>query len=108
MTDMYLFSALAVMSLVTAALRFLPFLLFGGGKKTPKTIEKLSRTLPSAVMAMLVVYCFKGVEFAHVSSFLPEILASAAVVTLHLWRRSTLVSIVGGTLCYMFLVQAVF
>lgn len=108
MTDTYLICATAVMALVTASLRFLPFLLFGGEKKTPKIIEKLSRTLPSAVMAMLVVYCFKGVSLANVSTFLPELLAAAAVAAVHLWRRNTLLSIVGGTLCYMFLVQAVF
>lgn len=108
MSNTYLYSALAVMALVTAALRFLPFLLFGGGRKTPKTVEKLSRTLPSAVMAMLVVYCLKGIRFDSVGAFLPEVLASLAVALLHLWRRSTLLSIVGGTLVYMFLVQAVF
>lgn len=108
MSNIYLYSALAVMALVTAALRFLPFLLFGGGRKTPKTVEKLSRTLPSAVMAMLVVYCLKGVRFDSVGSFLPEVLASLTVAVLHIWRRSTLLSIVGGTLCYMFLVQSVF
>jgi branched-subunit amino acid transport protein AzlD len=108
MSNTYLYSALAVMALVTAALRFLPFLLFGGGRKTPKTVEKLSRTLPSAVMAMLVVYCLKGVCFDSVGSFLPEVLASLTVAVLHIWRRNTLLSIVGGTLCYMLLVQTVF
>ena len=108
MTNGYLIAAVAVMTLVTAMLRFLPFLLFGGGKKTPKLIEKLSRTLPSAVMAMLVVYCLKGVDFSAAAHFLPELLGVTAVVALHLWRRNTLLSIVGGTLCYMFLVQAVF
>ncbi len=108
MNDTYLISALAVMALVTAALRFLPFLLFGGEKKTPKMVEKLSRTLPYAVMAMLVVYCLKGVSFLRLSGFLPELIASAVVAALHIWRRNTLLSIVAGTLCYMFLVQAVF
>ena len=108
MNGTYLYSALAVMALVTAALRFLPFLLFGGGRKTPKTVEKLSRTLPSAVMAMLVVYCLKGIRFDSLDAFLPELLSALAVAVLHLWRRSTLLSIVGGTLLYMLLVQTVF
>ena len=108
MSNTYLYSALAVMALVTAALRFLPFLLFGGGRKTPKTVEKLSRTLPSAVMAMLVVYCLRGVGFAALKDWLPALVGVAVTAGLHVWRRSTLLSIVAGTAAYMLLVQGVF
>lgn len=108
MTDYKVWIAIAVIALVTAGLRFLPFLIFTGSRKTPKLIEKLSRTLPFAIMAMLVVYCLKGVSLRHVSGFLPELIACGIVTLLHIWKRNTLLSILCGTVCYMLLVQLVF
>jgi len=99
---------LAVAAIVTALIRFLPFLVFRGGRKTPGVIEYLGKVLPPCVMAMLVVYCLKGVTFASPEGWLPYLLACSVVTGLHLWRRNTLLSIVGGTVCYMLLVQLVF
>ena len=98
----------AVVSLVTIAVRALPFLVFGEGRKTPKVIAYLGEVLPYASMAMLVVYALKDVTFSSVSGWLPEAIACGAVAGLHLWKRNTLLSIVGGTVCYMLLVQLVF
>ena len=100
--------AVAVIALTTALLRFLPFMIFGRGRKTPRIISKLSRSLPLAIMGMLVVYCLRGVSFTSPAGFLPALIACAVVTALHLWRRNTLVSIVAGTVCYMLLVQLVF
>ena len=100
--------AIAVIALVTALLRFLPFLIFSGKAKTPRTIERLGRLLPSAIMAMLVVYCLKGVSFSSVNGFLPELIASVTVAVSYLIKRNTLISIILGTLVYMLLVQLVF
>ena len=97
-----------VIAAVTALTRFLPFLLFRGDKKTPPWIERLGRSLPYAMMGMLVVYCLKDISFATLAGFAPAALACAVVTALHLWRRSTLLSIIGGTLTYMLLVQFVF
>ena len=108
MTDTQIWIAVAVIALVTALIRFLPFLIFNGSRKTPKLIEKLSKTLPYAIMAMLVVYCLKGVSFASMAGFVPSLIACVVVAALHVWKRNTLVSIVGGTVCYMLLVQLVF
>jgi branched-subunit amino acid transport protein AzlD len=104
----YIWLSVAVIALVTAALRFLPFALFGNGKKTPKIIEKLSSMLPYAIMGMLVVYCLKDVSFGSLRGFLPAFIASAVVIVLHVWRRNTLLSIISGTISYMLLVQLVF
>jgi branched-subunit amino acid transport protein AzlD len=104
----YIWLSVAVIALVTAALRFLPFALFGNGKKTPKIIEKLSSMLPYAIMGMLVVYCLKDVSFGSLGGFLPAFIASAVVIVLHVWRRNTLLSIISGTISYMLLVQLVF
>lgn len=108
MTDTYTWCAVAVIALVTAGIRFLPFAVFNGKRKTPEIIEKLSRTLPFAVIGMLVVYCLKDMSFAGPAGYLPECIACLLVGVLHVWRRNTLISIVGGTLCYMLLVQLVF
>ena len=95
------------MAAITAALRFAPFLIFTN-RQTPKIIGYLGKTLPYAVMGMLVVYCLKDVSFSAISGFLPAVIASAAVVLSYIWKKNTLVSIVGGTVVYMILVQLVF
>lgn len=107
MNNLMVWISIAVIALVTAALRFLPFLIFTKGK-TPELIEKLSRTLPFAIMAMLVVYCLKNIHFTNLSGFLPELIACLVVGALHIWKRNTLLSILCGTICYMLLVQLVF
>ena len=101
-------TVIAVVALVTAALRFLPFVIFNGNRKTPPMIEKLGRILPYAIMGMLVVYCLKGISFASLAGFMPYLIAGAVVALLHICTRNTLLSIVCGTICYMLLVQMVF
>ncbi|MBQ7345937.1 MAG: AzlD domain-containing protein [Oscillospiraceae bacterium] len=108
MGEGYLWAAVAVMALVTALLRFLPFLLWGSGGEVPKPVAKLGRVLPCAIMGMLVVYCLKEVRLTDLSGWLPSLIACAVVAGLHIWRRNTLLSILGGTVCYMLLVQLVF
>ena len=108
MNHTYSIAMIAVIALVTVALRVLPFLIFGGNKETPAFIAYLGKVLPFAIMGMLVVYCLKGISLVQAPHGLPEILAVAAVVLLHLWKRNTLLSIVGGTVLYMVLIQVVF
>ena len=108
MADFYPWGMVAVIALVTAGLRFLPFWLFGGQRKVPPVIDRLSKSLPCAVMGMLVVYCLRSISFAELSGYAPALIAGAVVVCLHIWRRNTLLSIIAGTLCYMILVQRVF
>jgi len=98
----------AVVALVTAFLRFLPFLIFGENRKTPPLITHLGQVLPFAIMGMLVVYCLKDVSFRSGSFGIPELIGCAVVVLLHIWKRNTLLSIGAGTVCYMLLVQLVF
>ena len=94
-------------ALATIATRFLPFLIFSGRKKTPAFVQYLGRALPSAIFAMLVVYCLRSVDVAATFA-LPEIIALTVTVLLHLWRRQMLLSIAGGTVIYMLSVQLVF
>ena len=99
--------AIAVIALVTAALRFAPFVLFAGGK-TPAWLRYFGEVLPYAVMAMLVVYCLRGVSFQTAAGFLPSLIACAIVVGSYVWKRNTLLSILAGTITYMLLVQFFF
>ena len=87
----------------TLLTRFLPFLLFPAGKPTPKYIQYLGTVLPSAVFGLLVVYCLKDVSLFAGNHGIPELFSIAAVVGLHIWKRQMLLSIAGGTLCYMLL-----
>jgi len=57
---------------------------------------------------MLVVYCLKGVTFAAAVSWIPSAVGVIVVVALHVWKRNTLLSIVGGTICYMMMIQGIF
>ena len=90
---------------VTLALRALPFVFFGGRKEVPRLITALGHTLPPAIMAALVVYCLKGVPFGALDDGAKQLIAAAAVVALHLWKRSTLLSIGAGTALYMLLIR---
>lgn len=106
MTNRY--AVFAVIVLVTMLTRFLPFLIFGESRKTPAVVTYLGRVLPYAVMAMLCVYCLKGLSFSAPGEYLPELLCTALVAGLHVWKRNTLLSIGAGTVAYMLLVQLVF
>ena len=99
---------IAVIAVVTAVLRFLPFLIFGENRQTPPLVTYLGQVLPYAIMGMLVVYCLKGISLTTFPFGIPELLGCAAVVLLHIWKRNTLLSIGVGTVCYMLLVQFVF
>lgn len=92
----------------TVLTRFLPFLLFPADKPTPRYIQYLGKVLPSAVFGLLVVYCLKNVSPLSGSHGIPELISIMAVAALHLWKRQMLISIAGGTVCYMLLVQLVF
>ncbi|MBO5991956.1 MAG: AzlD domain-containing protein [Lentisphaeria bacterium] len=95
----------AVMSVVTHLLRAFPFIVFGITGKAPKIAVYLGKALSPAAIAMLVVYCFKSVDFCVPGKFLPELGASAVVIALHIWRRNPMISICAGTLLYMLLIR---
>ena len=88
--------SIGLMAVITFLTRVLPFLLFDRGDSPPKVVLYLGRVLPPAVIAMLIVYCLRGISFSALPQWLPALLASAAVVLLHLWKRNNLLSIFGG------------
>lgn len=98
----------AVVAICTLLTRALPFWVLGGKKELPSTVKYLGKVLPPAIMTILVVYCLKGINVLEGTRGIPEFLAIALVVLLHLWKRNTLLSIGVGTVFYMILVQFVF
>lgn len=99
---------IAMVVLGTMITRFLPFLIFPAGKETPKYIQYVGKVLPAAVFGLLVIYCLRSVDLFSGNHGLPEALSIALVIALHVWKRQMLLSIAGGTICYMLLVQLVF
>lgn len=108
MSNTYFIIMILIMIAITQALRFLPFLIFGGDRQTPAFVEYLGKVLPYAIMGMLVVFCLKGISITGPTHGIPELISVAVVAALQVWRRNTLISILCGTVCYMILIQFVF
>ncbi|MBR5472159.1 MAG: branched-chain amino acid transporter permease [Oscillibacter sp.] len=97
-----------VVALGTQLTRWIPFWLFPEKKEPPKAVAYLGRVLPAAMMGLLVVYCLKGVQWTAAPHGVPELVSVAVVAALHKWKGNVLLSIAGGTILYMLLVQVVF
>ncbi|MBQ1447696.1 MAG: AzlD domain-containing protein [Solobacterium sp.] len=105
--NLYLFTMILAASLVTVLLRFLPFWVLKG-RRTPDYIVYLGNVLPYSIMGMLVVYCLKETSLLKAPYGIPETISVLITVLIHRLRRNTLLSILAGTVCYMFLIQAIF
>ena len=106
MSNIQFILTIAVCTAATMLTRFLPFLVFGSrGGKVPEVVEYLGHVLPAAIFGMLIVYCLKGVPYGTLQTGAAQLLAAAAVVALHLWKRNTLLSIGVGTALYMLLIR---
>ena len=99
---------IAAVAAATLLTRFIPFIIFPSGKPTPKFTQYLGKVLPASVFGLLVIYCIKNINLFSGNHGIPELLSIVIVALLHLWKRQMLISIAGGTLCYMLLIQLVF
>lgn len=106
MTTLQIGVMIALAAFATQLTRWIPFLLFR--QKTPAVIAYLGKMLPSAIWGMLVVYCFRNGPLVEGSNGIPEILASIVTIALQVWKKNMAVTIAGGTLFYMALVQLFF
>lgn len=97
-----------IIAVITFALRAAPFVLFRRTGTTPQVITYLGNALPPAVMGMLIIYCLRDVAILDAPFGVPEVIAVITVAGLHLWRKNNLLSILGGTVFYMVLIQIVF
>ena len=108
MTTTQILLTITLLAVGTMLTRFLPFMVFRENTEPPKFIQYLGNALPAAIFSMLVLYCLKNVQFLSGNHGLPEIIAIAVTSVLHLWKRQILLSIAGGTVAYMLLVQLIF
>ena len=108
MTVMQQAVTIGLCALGTMLTRFLPFIVFSENRETPSFIQYIGKYLPSAVFGMLVIYCLKDVSVFQGTHGFPEFLSIAETAMLHLWKRQMLLSIAGGTVCYMLLLHFVF
>lgn len=108
MTLLEQFITIAMVTLGTILTRFLPFFIFPPDKKVPSYVQYLGQMLPSAVLGMLVIYCLKDVQLLSGTHAVPELICISVVILLHLRFKQMLLSISGGTILYMFLVQHLF
>ena len=90
----------SVSALITFGLRALPFLAVSGSRKMPASLERLGRALPSAIMAVLIIYCMKDIPTGGISAAVPKLLAAAVVFITYKWKHQTLVSILLGTISW--------
>lgn len=105
MNDKYIIAVIAVMSIVTILLRFLPFIIFDRGGQLPKWITYLGKVLPPAIMSMLLVYCLRNINLIEGNHGFPELLCIGVAMLIHLWKRNTLLSIGVSTVLYMIIIQ---
>ena len=97
---------IAVVVLGTMVTRFLPFIVFSADR-TPEFVRFLGRVLPNAVIGLLVIYSLKD-SIVGTNHCIPELIALSFIFILHKWKKNMLISIAGGTIFYMFLVQVCF
>ena len=105
MTTSYFLTAVAVSAVITFGLRALPFLAFSGGRKMPASLERLGQALPSAIMAVLIVYCMKDIPSDGISAAVPKLLAAVVVFITYKWKHQTFISILLGTISSMVLLH---
>ena len=106
-TNVYIAVVILVCAVCTFSERLFPFLIFGK-HKVPRVVRYLGKVLPMAIMMALVVYCLRHVSLLQGSHGLPELITILLTVGLHIWKRQMLLSIAGGTVCYMLLIQFIF
>ncbi len=107
-TNLQAIMTIIIMMVGTMATRYLAFIVFPPGRKTPAYILYLGTVLPFAIVGFLVVYCLKNVSLLSSPYGIPEAIAMLVIVGLHTWKRNVLLSIGGSTIVYMLLVQNVF
>lgn len=105
MTTTELLLTILVIALATMLTRFLVFFLFPAGRETPPFMKYLGNVLPPAVLGMLVVYCYRSIDFTSSSHGIPEVLAGLAVILCQKWKKNMFLSIVVGTALYMLLLR---
>lgn len=108
MTIMQEAMTIGIVVLGTQFTRWIAFFLFPSHKPIPDYIQYMGKVLPSAIFGMLVIYCYKNINFLDGHHGVPELLASSVVILLHACKNNMFLSIGAGTILYMVLIQSMF
>ena len=108
MSTAYYIAIIAAVAVCTFLIRLCPFIVFGRGSETPKNVLFIGNVLPTAMITILIVYCFKTIDFSNANTYVPQLISGILVAVLHFWKNSTLLSIGVGTVCYMILTRTIF
>lgn len=92
-------------SIVTIAVTAFSFVLFRGGRSMPDWMKRLGQILPSAIMAVLIVYCLKGAKSNLFGTGIPGIAAVLVVAVSYKWKHNTFISIIAGTAVYLVMLR---
>jgi branched-subunit amino acid transport protein AzlD len=103
----YLASAIGIMAATTFGLRALPFALLRP-LRSSALVAYLGVYLPAGIMLILVMYSLRDVSVTSSTHGIPEVLAVAATVGIHLWKKNAVLSIIAGTVIYVVAVNYVF
>ncbi len=97
--------AMALIALIIFLERAFPFILFSK-KSPPPIIQFIEQYIPPMVMAALLVYCLKDINFTTgPADFVPALVGVILTVLLHLWKHNALLSIFTSTAVYMILIR---
>ncbi len=98
--------AITIVLCALGTLLHAPFLVFSPSSRNTFNTARLGaagRDLRYA-RCLLPAQCRRAALFPRA----PELIAIAVTIGLHLWKKQMLLSIAGGTVCYVLLVQFVF
>ena len=105
MTSTYIFIAIIISAIVTLFTRALPFIFFRSKRNVAPAVSFIAKTLPVAVITILIIYSVSDISFSSINGWVKEVLGILFVIIIHLLKRNTLLSVLGGTLFYMFLIH---
>lgn len=108
MTQWQLMITFLIFFLGIVLARSIIFLLFPAGKEIPQFIIYLGRVLPTATIGLIIIYSLKDIPITKSPYLLPELLAIILVIIINRVFKQQILSIILGTIFYMFLVQIVF
>lgn len=97
-------AAVFVSGLVVLATRVLPFAIFAK-KNPPLCIRFIEKYAPPLIMMVLLVYCFKDVDFTSAATCAPYFICVAVSGVLHVIFRNSMASIIGSTVLFMVLTR---
>lgn len=104
----YFVIIIAIVAMVTWLTRAIPYILFGGQKELPETVEYLGNVLPASIMIILVIYCLRNINLTAFPFGLAELISVAVVILAQLVKEDSIFSMILGTICYMVLIRTVF